>query len=238
MALVDFDKVGKTYSPSGFDFALTDSSSTARIQTAPETKHELYHSPRLSQEPPKKGINADLSTKELLLRFFAIAAAGAVISADATGNYWVDLGHISTVKVFEYKKEVPLSSQFGWLQFAAKLHEVFMQLSISFILMYYLHNRLPRSGIPFSFLDSPCVVEAGGWPGPPVPASILGSNESTTLPWIPRGIFDLLYHNSCTIFSYSNDIILSEVANEASFGGQQVRESTGPFQRLWSMYPA
>lgn len=54
------------------------------------------------------------------------------------------------------------AAQLKYIQFAAKLHEMFMLASISFILFYFFHRRILKRGIPFRFLDTPYIISAGG----------------------------------------------------------------------------
>lgn len=70
--------------------------------------------------------------------------------------YWIDLGSDGILST---------SASLKYLQFAAKLHEISMMASISFILLSYLHATLLRHGISFGHLDAPYIIGAGGGAG-------------------------------------------------------------------------
>ncbi|CAO2648647.1 Nn.00g079140.m01.CDS01 [Neocucurbitaria sp. VM-36] len=116
----------------------------------------VERSDALAYEPPKAAINAYLSKKELVVHLFGIVMTGVVVGVNAFSVYWVDLGN---------EGKLSTSASLKYLQFVAKIHEIVMMASISSVLLFILHRRLLKKGIPFGFLDAPYMIGAGGGAG-------------------------------------------------------------------------
>ncbi|KAF2121187.1 hypothetical protein BDV96DRAFT_205659 [Lophiotrema nucula] len=127
---------------------------------------------RVSTEDAKKAARNRFSKRKLLLHGLPVAITAGIIAIHAREVYWLDLntskadvigsnplprfGRLISQKVQSQRY------QLKYLQFAAKVHELLVALSLSSILMGILHRRLLRSGIPLGLLDAPSLIGAGG----------------------------------------------------------------------------
>ncbi|KAH7391714.1 hypothetical protein BKA66DRAFT_547692 [Pyrenochaeta sp. MPI-SDFR-AT-0127] len=109
-----------------------------------------------SSEKPKPAINTTLSWKEMAVHLLGLAMTAIVIVIHALNVYWVDLGDDGKLSI---------NASLKYLQFAAKLHEVVMMASLSSVILFFLHKRLLKRGIPFGYLDASYMIGAGGGTG-------------------------------------------------------------------------
>jgi hypothetical protein len=91
---------------------------------------------------------------ELIIHAAAIAIIVLVISFNFTNYYWQDVSEDSNNN--ESGSAISQSAQLNAWQFAAKLHELAMLASLSFLVFHYTHKLLvgPR-GIPFGLIGYP-----------------------------------------------------------------------------------
>ena len=114
-----------------------------------------------SGEAPKVVKRARPRYYELAVHILAILATTAIILVNVINQYWTDLGARTWGDELQ-GRIMSQAAQLKYIQFAAKLHEMFMLASISFILLYFFHHRILKRGIPFGFLDAPYIISAGG----------------------------------------------------------------------------
>lgn len=121
----------------------------------------LYE-PGRSSEPRKVAIRSGLlaNLPTLLPHLIAVAATWGVISLSYRGVYWMDL-------VPPTKLVAPLLTQSGALnalQFAAKVHELFILASLTTIVMYAMRTQLlEQAGLPFGLIASGFQIFSGEW---------------------------------------------------------------------------
>jgi hypothetical protein len=116
----------------------------------------VQSSAKKSNEKPKSAIVTSVGKWECFVHFLGLAVTATVIGLHVDGRYWADLGD---------DKFISINASIKYLQFAAKLHEIVMMASISSVLLYFLHRRLVREGVPFGHLDAPYIIGAGGGTG-------------------------------------------------------------------------
>jgi hypothetical protein len=104
-------------------------------------------------EQSKRAIHSDLDWVELCIHLLGLAATSVVIGLHAANHYWVDLG---------YDGSLSINATLKYLQVTAKLHEMAMMASISYVLLFLINRRLIQSGVPFGQLDAPYIIGAGG----------------------------------------------------------------------------
>jgi len=115
---------------------------------------QSYEPPRFGPEQPKVALVRKFPALEFTIHAVAFCITVVVVAINFSEQYWQD------VLLFLTKWQgVELKA---W-QLAAKIHEIFMVTSLSFLVLYYMRKLLvsPR-GIPFGLLGSPYVSGSAG----------------------------------------------------------------------------
>ena len=102
-------------------------------------------------EEEKVALSKRILPSKFLIHFVALAATGAVLQLSFRHVYWFDSGNWAGKWYFLMLGQDEIMNA---LQFAAKLHEIFIVGSLTAIVMHIVRRRLLGRGIPFGLLTS------------------------------------------------------------------------------------
>ena len=98
-------------------------------------------------ESSKVALNSKFPKRELLVHFASLSIIGILFWINWNQEYWKD---------FELKKSSVRNTQLKAWQLAAKIHEILMLTSLSFVVFYNMRKILiGRNGIPFGLVSAP-----------------------------------------------------------------------------------
>ncbi|KUJ14474.1 uncharacterized protein LY89DRAFT_140576 [Mollisia scopiformis] len=138
--LITISQALRSYTPSfGSDKELKVITSSLSTNTGEKAKTALTGSPPFA---------------ELVFHSIAICIIILITYLNITNRFWQEVQESGPVSDngFHFTQ----SSELHGLQFAAKLHELFMQASLSAMVLYYAHRLLVGTkGVPFGLIDFP-----------------------------------------------------------------------------------
>lgn len=105
-------------------------------------------------EKAKVALKSHFPWLEILVHTAPLTIIGALLWVHITKTFWSD---------FEVKKQRRRNMELKAFQFAAKIHELLMLSSLSFIVFYYMRKLLVgRTGIPCGLVSAPHLTNSPG----------------------------------------------------------------------------
>jgi len=109
---------------------------------------------RTNNEPEKIALDTSFPWIEFGIHAAALAIIVALLWANFAKVFWRD---------FELRKTRRRNVELKAWQFGAKVHELFMLASLSFIVFYYMRRLLVgKRGIPFGLVSAPYLIASPG----------------------------------------------------------------------------